>query len=334
MEIIALQNIRSSFEDLIENQAQNTRQIIEDKKLLLIQELYDKLLARIEIAEHINTDPCQSECPESYLYWIYNSLMISSLFKHSLSSFLFGVTLLELIPGISHLASIVISIIYTCLDSVIFYAIEIAYLKRALHIEDNYDAVCELLDNYRKQLKLIQFMNQELSSFLSLQLTKEEYNAYYECLKCMNEDLEKKLSEIHEYPESTWKMVIKYFMISIGTLSKIAASYFIAKSLLTALAAFLIGTPWGCLFISVIVFGGTGFFYALGEHSVTRLMYPEMEFFKQLTQDYATFKKEKPKNQKANEVVINFFSKSSHNAETQTSELSLSYKSCSPLLTR
>ncbi len=305
MDIYEINEIMRSFQNL---SAENTQEI-EAQKLDIIQAIYDSIIDTFNLYPQPTIDVNQHKCCSSFNYFFYNSLLITSLFKHSLSSFLFGITLLELIPGISHMQSMLISIIYTFLDSIIFYAIEISYLKKALNIQDDYDAICELMDTYILQLKLVKAINQELASGNSTLFSKEEYHAYLECVVLLNNDIIQKFSKINEHQDSTLKCIIKNLIILIGAISKIAGSYFIAKSLLLTFAASLVGTPFGILFIATIIFGGVGFFYALGEHSISKLINPEMESFNKLKRNYIGFENDRPKHENASRRIQNFFNR-------------------------
>jgi hypothetical protein len=156
---------------------------------------------------------------------------------------------------------------------------------------------------------LVKAINQELASGNATLFSEEEYNAYLECVKCLNDDISQKFSKINEYQDSTLKCIIKNTIIFIGAISKIAGSYFIAKSLLLTFAASFVGTPLGILFIATIIFGGVGFFYALGEHSVSKLINPEMESFNKLKRNYNGFEHDLPKHQNASRRIQNFFNR-------------------------
>lgn len=321
MDTSQINQFKTDYLNLIQK-SDSDQLTIENQKLQFIQNLYQDILSKISAFEPHKQQNDDYQNASSYIYWVYNSLLISSLFKHALSSFLFGITLIELIPGISHFCTIFLSILYTCLDSIIFYAIEISYLKRALHIPDDYDAVCELLENYNKQLEMVRCLYHELSTIRALQLKEIEYKSYLDYLNCIHQDLLTKLSNVSEYQEPIHKIIIKYIIISIGTFSKIAASYFIAKSLLGTLAPTLMGTPLGWSFIAIIIFSGTGIFYALGEHSVTKLIHPELEIFNRLIKNFSIFKSDIEKQKETSTLMQSKFDKSTCNVETQT-ELSL-----------
>lgn len=300
-------NIYNEFETFVNNR-QETNLDIEQKKLRRIQLIYNSIMEQYgQSPEDDDIEDKENDYSSSFNYILYNSLVITSLFKHSLSSFLFGITLLELIPGLSHIQSTIISILYTLLDSIIFYAIEISYLKKALNIHDDTDAVCELLETYIVQLKLVRAINQELASGNAAMLEKDQYKAYLDCIALFNEDIKNKFSKIKDYQDSSLKCIIKNIIVFIGAISKIAGSYFIAKSLLMTLAASLVGTPLGFIFIATIIFGGVGFFYVLGEHSVSKLMNPEMDGFNKLKQNFIRFENELPKHQNACNLNQRFF---------------------------
>lgn len=210
----------------------------------------------------------------------YYFMVTFGLLQYISGSYLFAMALFSLIPKISNPLVIVLSMLFTVLDSILFYALEISYLKDALGITSEHGKNTESLINiYSKQLNVTCSINQLLTSTDSLTISQASYNEYIKFAELFNQDMKMKQKNLENYHETIWKKLLKWGVLCFGFLSSIAGSYFWASSFIEVVAISLMGTPIGWCFIILTTIAQLGFFYTMSSKSMVELVHPELAKF-------------------------------------------------------
>ena len=250
--------------------------LIESKNLT--DELKEK------ISPKVSKEP---EVPKSKLsrmlrLMLYYFLIPFGVLQDAIGSFLFSSTLFALIPTISSPVVIALSVLYTVLDCILFFAFEVSFLKPALGLDIKTNELGSALDIYSQKLKATIEINALITNVKLINTAPEFYLKHKtHALKC-NQEITELKNKMGDDKESIPKKILKWGVIGFGILSSIAGNYFMATSLLTALCAPLLGTPigWGIIILSIL--GGLGFYYAMGATSMINLVNPDRMKFKEL----------------------------------------------------
>ncbi len=274
-----------------------TQLTIKKQKLEIIQATERQLKKVLQHAMSVNLqeDEVDAEEGASALQQIarniaYYFLILFGLFQDIAGSFIFGTTLFGLIPGIAQPFLTIAAIIYTALDSILFYAFEVSLLKDALGIPYSSNNLEEHIDAHRQQLKLASTINDDLSTLPAVTMDPGLYEQYTTLAILFNQDLRTQDAAMSDYQESVSKTILKVFLVTFGALSSIAASYFWADSIMSLWAASIIGTPIGWAMIALTVIAGLGYYYAMGGSSMVQLVNPDYENYQELRQESAEFR--------------------------------------------
>lgn len=224
----------------------------------------------------------------------YSFLLLFGLIEQASGSYIFALALFGIIPGISRPLLIGLSIIFTVLDAILFFAFEVSFLKSALKGTLGFPLsetkANSFIDAYLEQLTLATSLNAILSSTHALTLDVEELDHYLKLSALINKDLLEKQKKFGSYQESLPKKILKWGVIIFGALSSIAGSYFMAISLLAAISASLIGTPLGWALIALTIIAGLGFYASMNAKGMSELINPNKLKFNELKKDFSTFK--------------------------------------------
>ncbi len=267
-----------AYESLLVDDKDGTQLTIKKQKLEIIQATERQLKKVLQHAMSVNLqeDEVDAEEGASALQQIarniaYYFLILFGLFQDIAGSFIFGTTLFGLIPGIAQPFLTIAAIIYTALDSILFYAFEVSLLKDALGIPYSSNNLEEHIDAHRQQLKLASTINDDLSTLPAVTMDPGLYEQYTTLAILFNQDLRTQDAAMSDYQESVSKTILKVFLVTFGALSSIAASYFWADSIMSLWAASIIGTPIGWAMIALTVIAGLGYYYAMGGSSMVQL---------------------------------------------------------------
>lgn len=190
-----LDKLVAEFNSLETQTRQQSVLQVEQEKLRIIHAVQNKLNQEFNqetAAVEGDKKPEGSTLAKFFSHSFYYFLLLFGLLQDTTSSFLFGYTLLALIPGIPAAYLIAASIIYTALDAILFYAFEVSLLKEALDIPEDKTDLRQLFDVYNQQLKIAKNLNRQLTSFNALGMDDPTYSDYIKFLEVLNHDLQQK----------------------------------------------------------------------------------------------------------------------------------------------
>lgn len=317
---LSLEKLIQEFNALNSQVKQQSVLEIEKEKLRLLQIVQKKLNQEfnqeIDVSEH-EIKPSESLLGKFFSHSFYYFLLLFGLLQDTTSSFLFGYTLLALIPGITGPYLIAASILYTVLDAVLFYAFEVSLLKEALNIPEDKTELRQLLDIYRLQLKTAKNLNRQLTSFNALAMEDSHYQDYVQFLDLINHDLKQKEQQFNNYHESTLKKWLKIGVLAFGAFSTTAGSYFYAQTFVASLGIG-VGTTLGMGLILLTVVAALGYFYAMGGKSLAKLVNPDYDQYQTLKQKFTSFTNTSEKTLALTRIKSFYAKKSLREMGTQT----------------
>lgn len=310
------------FQKLSSNIHPNNRLDEEKQKLNLYRRLESKITSEVLCQSDItSSEEAKGDSPLKFALKIlfYYFLILFGLLQDIAGSYLFGNAVFSLIPGISTSALFIASITYTILDSILFYAFEVSFLKEALGLPYATDEASQLIETYSQQLKVVISMNQALSIFTALNIENKQYDRYIDMIKLLNQDLRNKDLKMGCYQESLLKKILKFGVITFGALSSIAASCFWAQSLIEVWMASLVGTTWALGFTALVITAGLGYYFSMSARGMGRLVNPDYDSFQSLKEELALFRKTYPDDLKMIQRMKHaYVMKPTMDADTQT----------------
>ncbi len=221
----------------------------------------------------------------------YYFLIFFGLLEDLCGNYIFSSNLFSLIPNLANPYVFVFSIAYTLLNETLFYAFNAPYLQEGLGLFPSKQDK-SYVQEYGQQLKLIKSINGLLRDLNCRDMDRRHYEQYIELAKTLNQDLIEKKEGLLAQPEqeSTLRKVLRGSLVTFGVISRGLGSYFMAKTLLMALAAPLVGTPLGWILIGFTVVSGLGFYCAMEAECTMSLVSPFRQQFKALKQAVLKFK--------------------------------------------
>lgn len=310
------------FNELVEADDIKSQLRQEKNKLELMREVENKI--KTDLLVHQPSKAPEKEQQKSKLKKIlshsaYYFLLVFGLFQSGIGSYLFGMNLFLLIPGIPNLLLIAASAVYTLLDCILFYAFQISLLRQGLGIPFTKSQQHELIETYKEQLKTAMALNEYINTLPVLSIDNQLYKEYLRCTEAINEDLRKKNLEMNAYKESIPKAVLKYAVLTFGAISTVAGSYFIANTYMAIAASSLIGTPLGWIIIGLTIMTGLGFYCFMGAKGAARLANPDYEAFHKLKEEFKEFEKKCDAHlERTSALKYRYEKKTTMDAETQT----------------
>lgn len=261
-------------------------------KLSVIQSAHNLILDAIN--KNTSFDCAQNIKKEKNILKIilYYFFLLGGFAQQISGSYIYAYSFFALIPALTNFWLIIISIVYTVLDCVLFYAFQADLLKLALGVDFTSPDCLRVLETYEEQLRLILLMNEALTnvSIFKSNIGVDEYRKYVRLVQLFNQDLSRKSDLMCNYQESIYRKMFKYGMYAFGVLSTVAASYFTAMALLVAIGGGLVGTPIGWAIIGLLIISGLAFYYAMEGKSLFHLVNPDYTLFKDLQSKLSLFK--------------------------------------------
>lgn len=251
------------------------------RKLMILQRIEQKL--RVCMCRPIVS--VTPEIPEAHDYrqllfkFTYQFCLVFGFFEKAAGSFLFGSTLFALIPGIGSYSLYALTIVYTLLDAILFYAFEVTLLRKSFGIIFSDQGACLLNETYAQQLKTTLVINRMLENRETVDWHQGTYRQYCEALKLFNRHLLNKYESMGDYTRSQTRLYLEYGVVMFGGLSSIADSYFIAKNALLALHISFLSSPVVCILVVGMVVSSLVFYYAMGAKSMSKLVNPDQQSF-------------------------------------------------------
>lgn len=268
-------------------------QILEYKKLALIQAIEEHLHKALPEAI-VKTDPQaihNHKTISTLAMGSYYVFILFGLLEKAAGSFLFGSTFFKLLPGISYPLLIVISTIYTLLDSFLFYAFEISFLKNAFGLSFKSTGAALLNEIKLEQLQSVIHINQMLRDKDTNTMDKKLYQAFCKSRDLFNSELLNKQKDMHAYPQSWSTIILQYSVIAFGALTSVTDSYFMAKAYILAIHVSLL-SPLGCAVMACVMISGLVYYYAMGIKSVNKLVNPDFKSYESLKKGLTLFKEQ------------------------------------------
>ena len=271
-----------SFDDLFIRRQEISALEQERLKLALIKKLFDEQRI-LDFKKNTDNTSNPTGLTEQGIYYF---LVTFGLIEQCAGSFVFGASLFGLIPGISKFSLIAISLVYTLLDSLLFYAFEVTFLKEALGIESLNSELKGMLEIFKEQLYYVELLNIHIEA---LKKSPDFNHELLNILEKINKDMIEKCHIMQDQPISASRQFVQYGVLSFGVLANVAESYFLAHSFLILLTPTLAFTGMGYLLIAITIIANLGFFYAMGASSVVKIMHPDLDDLKALKRDINNF---------------------------------------------
>ena len=281
---LSIKQLIDEFKQLAPLQEEKKLHIIEAFEAIIKHELILKS-PRLSLIEKQSDVPFLVK-PQEALYYLFLAL---GLIKNSVGSYMYGNTLFALIPGVSDPLLVFLSLIYLAVNTVLFYAFEVSFIKEALGIMDASTDLSLLLDIYSKQFKTTLVINKLFFTLPMLLVDDSTYDEYVELVTLINKDLEFKRKNMGSYQEPTFKYYLRIGVLTFCGLTSVAESYFVANALMAAIAASLAVTPigWGIIMLSISV--DLAFNYAMAVSSMMQMVNPDYDNYQSIKKEWAQF---------------------------------------------
>ena len=227
-----------------------------------------------------------------YTELLYYILAVLGITTDAAIKYLFGSTLIALIPNITRSEQIILSIFYIILEAILFYAFQVALLRNALGIADIKTQFHEYNCTNIDQCQIVTRINRLLINLKESGIDNKAYEEYKTMVVILNNDLLTKYHAMQDYEESFFKKLLKIVLLAFGMITDIASTYYTINAVLTLCAPTLIGTPLGLVLIILAITTGLGFYYAMGASGIMRMMSLDYESHKTLNKELSSFKQE------------------------------------------
>lgn len=281
-------DLTKKFEQLTLKKELSSREKIrcEEEKLEIFQRLESHLKKLLVVSEKVAEKKVKKKRFMSLRKGFYGFLLFFGLIEDSIGSFLFAQNLLILIPKITNPLVLLGSVIIMLINSILFYAFEASILKSALGIAGSSKQRRHLIQIYNDKVDSLENINKLLFNIdIAHQVNLSFYKSLIKLAMQMNQDIEELQQNIGKYKETLPKKMARWFVTGFGAAMCAAGTYFMATSLLTVVAASLLGTPVGWALIALMMIAGLGFYFAMQGKSMVALLNPEYSPFKALKKD-------------------------------------------------
>lgn len=211
----------------------------------------------------------------------YYFILAVGITNDAAGSFVGLLSMFALIQGFPHPAMLACAGVLTVLNAFLFVAFEASLLRSALKLEAIDNHTKEIIITINRQIDLIKDINEDIFNYQFLNKvdakTLKPLNQF--ALK-LNQYAEDQKKNFEHYQESTGKKVARWGITIFGAGMTAAGTYFLAVSLLTVLAAGLVGTPIGWAIIGLLIIASIVFYFAMEGKGVFNLLNPAANEFK------------------------------------------------------
>ncbi len=266
--------------------------------------------------------PQQQTFFEKLLYYVLMSFgILHSLFR----SYMFGNGLVALIPALSSPVRIMLSLLYVCLQTILFYGFDISLLKSRFGFSGSNTNLYQFINTLIEQIGAINSINRLLSTVLVFTIDNESKADYDRIIAIFNQDFQRKYQVLQTNDNSIYRKIAIVGMVGFGVVSTIAGSYFMTNSILLFYAANLVGTPWGWAIVALFVAIELGYYYAMGATGVVNLINKDYKNVNKLHREFSIFQNEQNSDHLRQIKYLNyrFGPKIQKEVATQTDENSL-----------
>jgi hypothetical protein len=268
---------------------------VEKQKLQVMQD-FEKILSQYLLSNANQKNNCPVENDDSKLflnqtfrYFLYYFILLFGMFESIAGSYLYGTALFALIPGMSSILIMTVSLIFTALDAIFFYSFQVSFLKDFLKIPNNSSDFIKSIETYTMQVETVISINKHIANIHMLNVDDAVYNKYIELITLLNNDVFDKQDEMLPYPESMVINILKISLLIYGAISNAASSYFFANAILILIAAPLMCTPIGWIIPVLTILSSLVFYYAMSATSLTNLVTPGCDEYQALQQNLELF---------------------------------------------
>ena len=277
-----------AYEELHANLRTENKLHIEIEKLHIILCVESKLKRKILQPVMIGRieAPHQQIFFEKFLYYV---LMCFGILHSLFRSYMFGSGLVALIPALSPHIRIVLSLLYVCLQTILFYGFDISLLKSRFGLSGSNTNLYQFINAMIEQVSTINSINRLLSTVLVFTIDNESKADYDRIVAIFNQDFQRKYQALQTNDSSIYRKIAIVGMVGFGVISTIAGSYFMTNSILLFYAANLIGTPWGCAIIALFVAIELGYYYAMGATGIVNLINKDYKNVNKLHREFSIF---------------------------------------------
>jgi hypothetical protein len=235
-----------------------------------------------------------NEKPSDLVRWFKIGVIVVVSFigmiEGAIGGFLgFNQLLLDLMPQISQPWLIALTVGITAVNLILFLGFEVVMLKNMFGVKTQ-DNASRVIEEHNTNIDLVNKMNVSLSNAnVITQLTRTHYKQLTSFATQLNDEVQAKKTLYHKYKKHPVKKILEWVVTFFGAISFALGSYFGAASLLTLLAAPLVGTPIGWAIIGALVGSGVVFYFSMRGTGMTTLLNPSFEAFNHVKEKLASF---------------------------------------------
>lgn len=251
-----------------------------------------KLAIITAFAQHLQTlSPSASKPPEPKppLSWPflrrigYGVLLTIGLIMDGIGSFLGGQELISLIPGVSGSLALTVGIVFSLINSALFYSFEAGLLKQALGL-NSLDKLGSLLALDEDAIHHTNQINQLMLSKDLAQLDEKTHAVYASFTDSLNQNIQnnKKHYAPKELTEKKSNKMLRHFVTAVGALMVAGYSYFMANSLLVFAVPPLVGTPVGWALIALGIATMLAYYLSMRGKAMVNMLNPAIQKFQEV----------------------------------------------------
>jgi hypothetical protein len=271
-QFIMLQN--SSADEKAWNDLTEINRIeIEKKKLNILQDVYKSIEEQYGPSNRKLSSLNAEKKNSVWRRVLFGVLTVADIVISSIGGFLGAISLLKLIPGVSHAAGIVVSSIAVTIEGTARYSVFKPWLQKGLGMTPD-EPKDTLVKHYEDRLMLTKKINSLMLNNLVYTAEKDPtvYQSYTGILKAANQDVRQ--IKLPPYKERTAVKVGRYCLSTLDVGLSAAGTYFSAVMLLTVVSAALLSTPPGWAIIAAAIVLQLVMRYVIRQSSIFTLLNP------------------------------------------------------------
>lgn len=266
----------------------------ETRKLIILKIVNNRL--RTKQNRPIELIPVEGPIPfwqhPTLLTGLYQFCFIFGGLEKAAGSFVDGLNLFLLIPGINPILLYALTITYILLDAVLFYAFEVSFLKKALGVSLTQDDRSLLNQIYLQQVEFAKEIHIGLHDRETTDWDPVIYEEYCSAMRIFNGHLLKKDENMGVYPSSTFWICVEKGVVMFGALAVVADSYFMTKTALLLLHISFMSSPFGFILVLGMIGAVLGIYYSMGAQSMSELVNPDRQSYNDLKEGLTIFKRD------------------------------------------
>lgn len=266
----------------------------ETRKLIILKIVNNRL--RTWQNRPIESIPVEVPIPfwqhPTLLTGLYQFCFIFGGLEKAAGSFVDGLNLFLLIPGINPVLLYALTVTYIVLDAVLFYAFEVSFLKKALGVSLTQDDRSLLNQTYLQQLAFAKEIHIVLHDRETTDWEPSLYEEYCAGMRVFNDHLLKKNKTMVGYASSTFWICAEKGVVMFGALAVVADSYFMTKTALVLLHLSFMSSPFGFTLVIAMIGAVLGIYYSMGAQSMSELVNPDRQSYNDLKEGLTLFERD------------------------------------------